>query len=337
MNTWTYIIKGLGSVGSGTVGQCKQLVMERNLAKKAEFMAIDTKPYAPRGGLGLLDPHEDFLHIFQRDIDALADNILLHQEILWYVPSLGQDSVSRARLKAGVVSGVGGNRELGYLMGGLAGPQMERFNIRKVSNLISRNPGARAACISVFSPCGGTGSTLWIHDTYIARHVFKELGCPAIHIGVILFPILYQKENMQEQLGLTGLANTYSSLRDIDILSLESRFDFNYSPSLNVSVEAPPFDFIIPLDGSSSTGSNITILGGLERATAGIITEFMEWQDDVFFEKFEDAKFATYNLIYGKPRRYLAHGVAKLILDTEALVDDLAVALGSDILTDVHP
>jgi hypothetical protein len=227
-----------------------------------KFLLMDIDSSIDQQGLKLFDKHSEYLDLAGFDPAVVIKNIANHPYINAWWP--------KASPPAGRLNGGGGSPRQMRLIGRMS----FFYNFRKTTSQGSIHSGLETALNSlkliqkqrdtteienekyrftvndgsikvylVFSPCGGTGSSMAFDLAYLCRKLLENNNPKIISMSMAPSVFLEEIKPAKAAERKKAMANAYAWFRENNYLIENPEWNVQYSDEVNISIDNPPFDF----------------------------------------------------------------------------------------------
>jgi hypothetical protein len=134
-----------------------------------------------------------------------------------------------------------------------------RRTIEKSDSNIQYNVLDGTRVILVFSPCGGTGSSMAFDIAYLCRHLLRDRK-PTTIVSMSVMPRvveLMMKRGSKRQLEMIQ-ANAYAWFKEDNFLAENPYWYLEYPGDLELTIDSPPFDIRYLIDIATQTGDQLS-------------------------------------------------------------------------------
>ncbi|MBL7162785.1 MAG: hypothetical protein ISS57_09290 [Anaerolineales bacterium] len=188
--------------------------------------------------------------------------------------------------------------------------------------------------VLVFSPCGGTGSSMAFDVAYLCRHLLRDKNPSIISISVL--PTVIDKA-MQSEVQTQKekiRANTYAWFREDNYLTENPYWSIQYPEGASVEVHAPPFDYRFIIDIENQAGYRLNAADDVYAMIAQAV--FMDTGSSVAgaIRGFTTNVHALGDLFEGSRRTFSSLAAASLVYPKERLLDYCAHRFAKSLLED---
>jgi len=188
--------------------------------------------------------------------------------------------------------------------------------------------------ILVFSPCGGTGSSMAFDIAYLCRKYLEDKNPTIISIGV-LPPVIDRAIKNETQVQKEKIrANAYAWFKEDNYLTENAQWNVQYPEGAPVDVAAPPFNYKFVVDIENQAGYRLNSTEDVYNMIAQSI--FMDTGSSVAgaMRGFTANVAALGEYFEGARRSFSSMAAAALIFPKERLLQYCSNRLASSLITD---
>ncbi len=188
--------------------------------------------------------------------------------------------------------------------------------------------------VLVFSPCGGTGSSMAFDVAYICRHLLQGKNPSMISVS-IMPPVIDKAMQSEVQTQKEKIrANTYAWFREDNYLADNPFWGIQYPEGAPLDIHAPPFDYRFVVDIENQAGYRLNATDDVYTMIAQAI--FMDTGSSIAgaIRGFTANVHALGDLFEGARRNFSSLAAASLVYPKERLQSYCANRLGRSLLED---